>query len=1031
MHCALAHWLRGPSGEAPLRSVDDRGIASSTGVDTTLAPAPAECALTAGQRLDIAIGAAAGLAYLHGRDDIAGSEESVRTGTSTAAHAAATVASVKDATGGVSRPDSASATAAEVGAVASESSDVGVASASTSAAARSTLLHGRVAASSIGVALFPDGSMHSKLLDVGLHLFSAAADARAVRCGGAPHAAAPSAVSGYTAPELAETGPSVQTEAFAFGVVLLELLMGRRCHAAVLQELFDDVADAGAAGGPALIAARAEPRVWPSPVAAAMGQLIFECTRASFRRRLSDMASVTARLRDARRVLLMANADLLHLGGSASALSDQYLAAASADAATVMCDACMGDVPAAEALTCPAASAASTEGSAASRPAAGGADGAGTVASARDHASHTICRECLQRHVLAIDATAWARHDRRVPCIAPECVSPGWDFKSLAARLDHRTLILLTGRLSALASPAAKLGAFERSMQHKIARGLGNQSHVLRELGAVAGSGAAGGAGSTTLEARAALLADVIRERDLTLRCPKCSLPYAEATGCNALSCGTKEEATGGACASFGCGAHFCGVCHRLFATSAANHEHHRAAHGHYTDATVLARGRRALRATAAVASLRLFAIGEGGADLQRCVAEALGDAVLADAGLTITSLLEQAEVAGGGAGAAVAGASLTSAIDLLTRLRPPPDAIETVAACAAVSTSAVAGIAAEALPLLSLGLMSTLRRFSEDAVTVKAICDALRRVAAREDARPLVFRDGAVPLLLSALQRQQRDVTVSEAAVRALWNMASASEGKAAIVAAGAVPSLLEALRLHPSSGAFFEAVLGLLRALAVSDDNKVIIPREGAMPLLLAALHRHEADASAVAAICGVLRTLAVNDDNKVSLASSGAVPLLLASLRRHEESADVAEAVCRVFSNLAVNSDNKVLLARDGAIPVLLGALRRHATNVDLTDAACSTLRNLAINDENKAVLAREGAAVLLVDSLQRHASSIAVAKNASGALRLLCKAILRVEPSLRPNLIVATAAARDRHAHVPEIAHAAATIAEMLP
>lgn len=464
---SLADWLRSPAGHAPRRR---------TGED---ADGAGSCSLPVAQRLDIAVGVAAGLAFLHGR----GEDES----------AAGKVPAV---------PAAGSTTAA------------------ASPSSGRVLLHRDVKSANIGLAMLPGGGVHAKLLDLGLASAVRGGDSSA--SGGAGRAGGVVAYSGdsitnigagtpgYTAPELGDLGPSVQTEVYAFGIVLLELLMGQRVDPRALRTLLDDVWDADAAAAPAIVAARAEAGVWPAPVATALAELIVACTQRSVRRRLPDISAAAARLR-AIQALLQPAAPAL-----------------------VTCDACLEDVSVDQIIDCPAPHAA----------------GASAVA----HVAHRICSACLQRHVSTIEAIAIDMNDGCVPCPSPSCGSPGWTIEALAPQLDHRTLALLTSKIAVLTKAARDRLAFEQAMQDKLDRGLGRRAaRPSSAAGSRASSGAAaaaavGGAGALPVDSlaeRAALLADVVRERDLTLHCPRCALPYAEVVGCNAVLCGSRDRVTG------------------------------------------------------------------------------------------------------------------------------------------------------------------------------------------------------------------------------------------------------------------------------------------------------------------------------------------------------------------------------------------------------------------------------------------------------------------------------------------------------
>jgi len=166
---SLGDWLRGPGGE----------------------PSKKGAPLSALERVDLALGAAAGLAFLHGRTE-------------------------EGEGGGV--------------------------------AGGGPVLHRDVKSSNIGLTRVGGGggALYSKLLDCGL--------AKAVK----PDAALAAGVSftqglagtpGYTAPEVATKGRySAQSEVYSLGVVLLELLQGKRVAMATASDAVVAALDAAAGG---------------------------------------------------------------------------------------------------------------------------------------------------------------------------------------------------------------------------------------------------------------------------------------------------------------------------------------------------------------------------------------------------------------------------------------------------------------------------------------------------------------------------------------------------------------------------------------------------------------------------------------------------------------------------------------------------------------------------------------------------------------------------------------------------------------
>lgn len=536
---SLADWLKGAAGEAPARPTIDAAAGAA-------GHAPIRCTLSALQRIDVALGAAAGIAFLHGQEEPADDG-----GPHAVPFAAGAAAGGAGGAGGVP------------------------------AAVRQVTLHRDIKAANIGLGVLAGGALHAKLLDFGL--------ARAVRGDAAPPGAAAAAAAGtftslgagtpgYVAPELANTGPSVQTDIYAFGVVLLELLSGQRAQTAVVSRLLQDAEEAGTSDGAALVAAHAEAGMWPNDAMAALSQLIGACTRVFPRRRLPSIADAISRLRDIRAMLEPA-------------------------AITVMCDACMEEFPAGDVITCPppavrnAGEGGGLGAEAGAGARAGAGAGAGGAFAEPEGQRHSICLGCLQRHVATVEAIAIDMNGGRVPCACPGCASPGWALETVIARAGEAVRPALAAKLVRLEIAARSKRATEAAKRDKIARGLQAAAPWdCRVPAAAGGAGAAGGevggaaavpvvsAASIDIAVRAALLADVIREHDLTLRCPRCAIPYAEASGCNAVLCGSRDLVAGVDVAAYGCGARFCGVCCKQFPTASANHAHHETAHGDYMD---------------------------------------------------------------------------------------------------------------------------------------------------------------------------------------------------------------------------------------------------------------------------------------------------------------------------------------------------------------------------------------------------------------------------------------------------------------
>ena len=304
---SLADWLIGSNGESPLRGDGGR-----------------ICVLSAHFRLNVALGVAAGLAFLHGQRE-AGEGE-----------------------GSPTQP----------------------------------VLHRDVKSANVGLtsAQPDDATCFAKVLDCGL--------AKALR-GGTPGVVAAGAsftgglaagTVGYMPPELASGMYTVASEVYAFGVMLLELLLGQRVGPRTAVEVEEAAEDYGVG----TLVARADP-AWPKPAAEALAALVFDCIRIRPAKRPQSMAAVTVRLQLTR----------AHIN-TAPVL--------------VACGICYEEVPATTGVRC-----------------SGG---------------HFVCRGCLQGVVeMNLEARRLAASGGAFPCPQPKCESEPWSIEALDAHLDNGTLV--------------------------------------------------------------------------------------------------------------------------------------------------------------------------------------------------------------------------------------------------------------------------------------------------------------------------------------------------------------------------------------------------------------------------------------------------------------------------------------------------------------------------------------------------------------------------------------------------------------
>ena len=276
---SLADWLRSPNGMAPKKT-----RAGGAG-------------LTALERVDIALGAASALSFLHGQRD--------------------------ESAGG--------------GDVLDYSADGGAARLAPPPPC-AVVLHRDVKAANIGITTTA-GALVSKLLDCGL--------AKAIK--GDDSAAGTSSTSGfvgtagYTARELSR-GATVKTEIYAFGVVLIELLTGTRAGT-------DDGVDSWTAngvldasedeGGSSMgLVARAD-AAWPHESAVALAALSLQCIQDRAARRPSDAKTVILRLREIRALVDSAGPPLVECCVCKEYLPETQVLRCDGPEAHALCSGCL------------------------------------------------------------------------------------------------------------------------------------------------------------------------------------------------------------------------------------------------------------------------------------------------------------------------------------------------------------------------------------------------------------------------------------------------------------------------------------------------------------------------------------------------------------------------------------------------------------------------------------------------------------------------------------------------------------------
>jgi serine/threonine protein kinase len=164
-------------------------------------------------------------------------------------------------------------------------------------------LHRDIKSANIGIAKLHSSSQgsYSKILDCGLVKCTS---------GGASAAAAGGNVSftsgvvtgtaGYVAPEVSNGNYTVASEIYSFGVVLLELLFGRSVGPCTACEVIECAAEEG----PEALVARAEAGVWTSEAAKALVALILSCFERFPKKRPQSMGDVSLALHQVRKLAL-------------------------------------------------------------------------------------------------------------------------------------------------------------------------------------------------------------------------------------------------------------------------------------------------------------------------------------------------------------------------------------------------------------------------------------------------------------------------------------------------------------------------------------------------------------------------------------------------------------------------------------------------------------------------------------------------------------------------------------------------------
>lgn len=461
-----------------------------------------------------------------------------------------------------------------------------------------------------------------------------------------------------------------------------------------------------------------------------------------------------------------------------------------------------------------------------------------------------------------------------------------------------------------------------------------------------------------------------------------------------------------------GCGASFCGVCHKQLPTAAAVRRHHLAVHAggadfsHADAAAGLRQGRKAMRTAAIVASLRELAHQPDGAVLQLAVVATLqrefesftllaASAVAAadDAsGLTAaaSSLLQQAGVGRDDFMQGLAHSSLSGASAAAEQWGT--DWYLPICGALAFATGPQGTERDAALAAIGLG---------------RIVTDSAAPAAAPQ---PLhVFR-AVTQRLVAALQVHVRGHSAAAMLCWALTIMIGQASNQTLLTASPAIITrFVEALRLHPDHRGIAQMVFGAMRTLTAGNaDLKHRLVRAGALPLIVASLQCNLGDEVLVEAACGTLRNLATDAEVKVQLRFMPAVPpLMLSVLDFYAHKIELARLACAVLCNLAAQPEVAETFMRTGGVALVLGALACHQDDAGVVEVACGTLHNVNNTPQEEALqgeLLQMNAAPLFVSLLQRHGAGDSW-RLALAICRLL--AFLAGHPVVQPRLAAAHA------------------------
>ena len=445
-------------------------------------------------------------------------------------------------------------------------------------------------------------------------------------------------------------------------------------------------------------------------------------------------------------------------------------------------------------------------------------------------AAHIICNVCLQGLVkLSCDSNAsFSENNGYVPCA--EKVSgcrATWPLADLIDRLETPT------HKAYIRAAMAFVDAPRRKRVH-------DDDILVREEAARATANA--------LQEGVRLQRALLIDADLTLRCPRCALPFAEYSGCNALKC---EDAVGAV--QGGCGAGFCGLCLADCGTNA--HDHYYKVHGpNIFDRSKYKR-------------VRGFA---QNAPLQRALVCDLEKADLVGFSVTGEEILRAADV-----GATEDPERVKRDGALASLKRPSIDAREVV---------------------------SVMREFMGDAVVFAATA-LLFRLTTNPAGKLAAVDAGAPAAVVAAMNVHSRVTNVAECGCRALCNLTFVSAGRQAALDASAPAAIVVALSTHKGVATLCSSVAGrcitLLLFLLVS--RKLSLPRSRCHRRS----HAAQKGVSDVACYgCWALCSIAVFSAGKQAAIDARAPAATVAAMAVHKDFAVVAEQGCKALRNIALS-------------------------------------------------------------------------------------------------------------------------------